>query len=172
MNLKLPTLLLSMPVQIPIGGLLITLIMSPTLAQHKESLEWCYYDKLIHWLTGQILVFIFYLKKLDLNIPRLIHPMALASVNLSPMQSTIEHHIMYLEFEGICIIRAGHKVCMDPGSATELSWVGSILLQSETVSLGDIGLTGDSTWTSKHETMRCDYSVQAAVMWRCLVSHH
>jgi len=52
---------------------------------------------------------------------------------------------MYLEFEGICVIRAGHKVCMDPGSATELSWVGSILLQSETVSLGAIGLTGDTT---------------------------
>lgn len=31
MNLKLPTLLLSMPVQMPIGGLLMMLMMSPTL---------------------------------------------------------------------------------------------------------------------------------------------
>ena len=57
------------------------------------------------------------------------------------MQSPTEHQI-YLEVEGIRVIRAGHKVGMDSRSATELSWVGSVLLQSKTVPLGAIGLSG------------------------------
>lgn len=51
-----------------------------------------------------------------------------------------------LEFEGVRVVRAGNEVRVDPSPATELSLVGAVLLQPQTVSLtGAVGLAGDTT---------------------------
>lgn len=119
MNLNVPTLLFSMPIQMPIGGLLMMSMMSPTYPtftvkanSHEEG------TNLVcdHSVTCGILA--------------------------AP----------HLEFEGLCVVRAGDEVGMDPSSPTELALVGAILLQPQTVSLARaVGLTGHTTWSHKHK---------------------
>lgn len=41
----------------------------------------------------------------------------------------------HLEFEGLCVVRTGDKVSVDPSSPTEGALVGAVLLQPQTVSL-------------------------------------
>lgn len=54
--------------------------------------------------------------------------------------------ITYLEFEGIRVVRAGDEVCVDASSAAELSLIGAVLLQPQTVPLTRTsGLTGHAT---------------------------
>lgn len=74
--------------------------------------------------------------------------------------------VFYLQFERISVIRAGDKVCVDASSATELSLVGAVLLQPQTVPLTrTIGLAGHTTCTHKHNITQYDYATYAQQMW-------
>ncbi len=55
--------------------------------------------------------------------------------------------LAYLEFERFGVIWTWLIVCMDSGSATELSGGQQVVLQPQTVSVtGAVGAAGDSTW--------------------------
>lgn len=52
----------------------------------------------------------------------------------------------HLEFEGFCVVGAGDKVGVDPGSPAEAALVGAVLLQPQAVSLArPVGLAGHAT---------------------------
>lgn len=73
--------------------------------------------------------------------------------------------VCYLEFQGICVIRTGDKVCMDTSCTTELSLIGAMLIQPQTVSLtGTIGLTVHTTWMHKHNMLMTTNSLLNALL--------
>lgn len=54
--------------------------------------------------------------------------------------------VCYLEFKGICVIRAGVKVGMDASSAAKVSLIGIVVPQAPSCLLtGNFGLDGHAT---------------------------